>query len=659
MYNAQPGATLSSLPSAPVSYSRQTSQSAYTASTLYQPRSSNEGYYGSALSSPGTPKVVNWQPLQGPPGTTVFLTVVTPDNLSSPWSFTAIFETFRRQCQVMDIESGIGFQYWHLKVETPHLQGPTSLSQDYRVPFRIHVQDDSGHSVGYLDLGVFRYTYGNVHTQSPELSRKRKLSIRSPQISRSSLRSPALSQLPIVHDRVHSNTQRSEMYNSLETTASGIGQQQGLSSGESTPTSFAPRQTSSRDEDSMRHPSPPRRMLRHVSTNSLPSSKRRSPPRPTWSGSATPLHVIPSPGLTAPYPDTFMAGPSASLPDPSLVRTSTVSQNPGSSNFTPYTLLHKAILKIDGDLDSMTENWTAEERGSGRRLVQFTRSQNGSTIYTSFEPVAPAERAPNAICISCIWWRQKQEFFCTSVDTIHLLEQLVNVHFAVEEKNRIRRNLEGYRPLTVSKGKADSEAFFKLIMRFPNPKPRNIEKDVKVFPWKVLSLALRKIFGKYVSTGNNQLVRVTPNTTQSASYSSITGPMSTAGPSFYHNRPSRTNSDLDYSLESTPMVSPVSSHPDIMYQQQRARMEIPGAVQAPMHHYPVPFNYTTATTYPHYAAALPGGASMAGLEGMPAHRPVEYGAYVSIPISENTVQALPEGRQDQYGYPLSHLSSHA
>jgi hypothetical protein len=36
-------------------------------------------------------------------------------------------------------------------------------------------------------------------------------------------------------------------------------------------------------------------------------------------------------------------------------------------------------------------------------------------------------------------------------------------------------------------------------MGFPAPKPRNIEKDVKVFPWKILSHALKKIIGKYVS----------------------------------------------------------------------------------------------------------------------------------------------------------------
>jgi hypothetical protein len=76
---------------------------------------------------------------------------------------------------------------------------------------------------------------------------------------------------------------------------------------------------------------------------------------------------------------------------------------------------------------------------------------------------------------------------------------LVGVRFSVEEKNRIRRNLEGFRPITVSKNKQGAEDFFKLVMSFPNPKPRNIEKDVKVFPWKIFGTALKKIIGKYVS----------------------------------------------------------------------------------------------------------------------------------------------------------------
>jgi len=169
--------------------------------------------------------------------------------------------------------------------------------------------------------------------------------------------------------------------------------------------------------------------------------------------------------------------------------------------------------------------------------VQFWRHQKGATINTNFAGVATKERQPNSICISCIYWEEKGECYVTSVDCIYLLESLISVRFTVEEKNRIRRNLEGFRPMTVSKAKADSENFFKLIMAFPNPKPRNIEKDVKVFPWKILGMAMKKIIGKY-----------------SASYSSTTAALPQPPPQPYQTAPS--NEPTVPAAESLPVTHP-------------------------------------------------------------------------------------------------------
>ncbi|KAG0266188.1 hypothetical protein DFQ27_009955 [Actinomortierella ambigua] len=171
------------------------------------------------------------------------------------------------------------------------------------------------------------------------------------------------------------------------------------------------------------------------------------------------------------------------------------------ASYNPYaSLLNKANLKFQGNMEDMAINWNTDEWESHRRLVQFWRRQEGNDIHCSFAPVAPAERQPNSIVVSCIYWAEKNDCFLTSVDCIYLLESLIAVRFTVEEKNRIRRNLEGFRPITVSKCKPESAEFFKLIMSFPNPKPRNIEKDVKVFPWKVLPFALKKIISKYTAS---------------------------------------------------------------------------------------------------------------------------------------------------------------
>ncbi|KAB8337050.1 hypothetical protein FH972_021354 [Carpinus fangiana] len=186
-----------------------------------------------------------------------------------------------------------------------------------------------------------------------------------------------------------------------------------------------------------------------------------------------------------------------------LVRTSHMHQTPACSRdpgevFNPYALYpNKAVLNIDGDLDLMAEFWDQDERANGRRLVEFKRRQSGRTLNITFKAVEHAQRTSNAFCVSCIWWEEKQEAYVTSVDTIHLLQCIIGIRFTVEEKNRIRRNLEGFHPLTVSKLKPDCETFFSLIMGFPPPKPRNIEKDVKVFPWKKLAPALQKIISKY------------------------------------------------------------------------------------------------------------------------------------------------------------------
>ncbi|GAA5865596.1 hypothetical protein JCM3774_002062 [Rhodotorula dairenensis] len=189
------------------------------------------------------------------------------------------------------------------------------------------------------------------------------------------------------------------------------------------------------------------------------------------------------------------AGPAHGYrPQPQLVRTSQIA---GAKAGTGATYSHKVVLKMQGDLDLMAMGWSNEEWTARRRLVQFWPQQDANVLNLAFRPIAQHEYVPNSIVVSCIFRDEWNECFVTSVDTIYLLEALVGARFSVEEKNRIRRNLEGFKPMTVSKSKLDAEPFFKLIMGFPNPKPRNIEKDVKVFPWKVLAQALKKVMSKY------------------------------------------------------------------------------------------------------------------------------------------------------------------
>ena len=235
---------------------------------------------------------------------------------------------------------------------------------------------------------------------------------------------------------------------------------------------------------------------------------------PSHSPSYATHQINRSPGLGSNAPFQLSTSSSLSTANPPLVRASTLQQPLGSASastgttsdvtFNPYGMYpNRAILKIRGDLNSMQDNWTSDERLAKRRLVRFRGEQSGSTINTYFKAVKPDERPSSSETrekrISCIHWEERDEYFVTSVDTIALLETLVGARFTVEEKNRIRRNLETHHPETISKSQPNKESFFKVIMGFPNPKPRNIEKDVKVFPWPILAQALRKVISKYVS----------------------------------------------------------------------------------------------------------------------------------------------------------------
>lgn len=156
------------------------------------------------------------------------------------------------------------------------------------------------------------------------------------------------------------------------------------------------------------------------------------------------------------------------------------------------------ILDLVTPLANLCANWTPAEISAGRRLVRFAKIQEGRRLIVSCETITQEEYNESDSVISCIYRDETKTCFVTSVDIIYLLERLTNDDFPVEEKNRIRRNLEGLRPTTVSKHKVGFEDFFQRIMEFPDPKPRNIEKDLKVFEWTLLGQALEKILSKYV-----------------------------------------------------------------------------------------------------------------------------------------------------------------
>jgi hypothetical protein len=152
-------------------------------------------------------------------------------------------------------------------------------------------------------------------------------------------------------------------------------------------------------------------------------------------------------------------------------------------------------------------NLSKEEERAGRRLVAFDRKVVGDNIQLSFHRISPEEYTERLFVISCIHHkvtleddktREKltREWWYTSVEILKLVEFIADGESTSIDKSRNRRNLEFIKPTTVSR--AALPQFFQLLMDFPIPKPRGIEKDIKAFPWDSLEAGLKKVMEKYV-----------------------------------------------------------------------------------------------------------------------------------------------------------------
>jgi hypothetical protein len=437
-------------------------------------------------------------PSQGTAGSTVLLHIRTRYDLAAEQpTFVFMFGNKKCVAALQKVDHDDEFYNYALSVEVPPF--PLTNSWNPTMMLKLQMEDKNGRFVNEVEAGRFTFTDMSptlAYQSSPEVVRKRKYSSEFEQ-------DQGFAENPTKRTNTTRYQAKPRSVSTAYATASSsslpaqstLSNTYGYGTGYdlTKQASFTPQLSqkslyalpSGIGQTDMKPPPMSPNVQSYGSYNSLGQSGRLAASMATTPARSS---VLPTP---------------ASLPTPVLVRATTLPQSGVASSsqpFNPYLMYpSKAVLKIEGDLDRMIEGWSREEREANRRLVEFKRSQHGSTISTSFGPVTPEARATRSICVSCIWWEDKDEYFITSVDTIFLLEQLVNVRFTVEEKNRIRRNLEGFRPLTVSKAKSDSEEFFKVIMGFPAPKPRNIEKDVKVFPWKILSHALKKIISKYVS----------------------------------------------------------------------------------------------------------------------------------------------------------------
>ena len=237
-----------------------------------------------------------------------------------------------------------------------------------------------------------------------------------------------------------------------------------------------------------------------------PNSGRPSPIAvPTaWSSSASravvPPTIVPPPIVP---PTIFPPVPEMHIVVPSQSRRVEFRRTADLNDFEG-TALGKANLQFTKSVNDMTEDWNDQEMQDGRRLVQFWGRQEGNTIGIQHKVILQQEFEEGNLVVSCLWWPERKEHYFTSVDAIALAEFLLETTFTVPAKNRARRNIAVLNPITLPKVKNDrartvNEKMFVKVMGYPPPKPRTIEKNIKVYRWKDLTSCLEKIIQKYVS----------------------------------------------------------------------------------------------------------------------------------------------------------------
>lgn len=543
LQNALSGAADPKFQQPSTAYDRQSDHMSYEPSLGYQPRVKFEAT--SPLFHNHNPhrslRLTSYNPDRGTKGVLVYINLESSSDLLSPTPQTAtlMFATRPVPAELTRLEAQKQDLCYKYLVSAPAPAIAETKSSNLSIPLSLQLQDQSTLEISSFDLGSWLYEDSKQveYRSSPQfVSRKRKITDEPSDTPRSTKRTIPLEQ----------QTTQTQGYGSYAYPSASVGYSQSPQSQPSMDFSTMQKKYTAYGRSQLQQS-----LQAESSTTGsqglvggeLTSQSPMKPPmgqtsswNPSYSAgyqSGRNLRTSAAPSFQ------FSSISSPSSANPQLVRSSTLAQQPGSDpasagsssdgTFNPYTLYpNKAVLEIRGNLEAMQLNWTLEERVAKRRIVRFWREQNGTIIRAYFKPVRadeqPLPHETNERRISCIWWEERNDFYVTSVDTIALLESLLAARFPVEEKNRIRRNLEGYKPCTISKGKPESENFFKLIMGFPNPKPRVIEKDVKVFHWPILEQALKKIISKYVCFMSLVEEAGNANLYQSAASSSTAGP---------------------------------------------------------------------------------------------------------------------------------------
>lgn len=164
-------------------------------------------------------------------------------------------------------------------------------------------------------------------------------------------------------------------------------------------------------------------------------------------------------------------------------------------------------LQIGSNLAELAEvsSWTPKEVSQGRRLLRMTRHQCGPTTVLKLKSITQRDADanmdntfnllrlpfsdPRSSDVECVF---------TSVDFIRCVQLIASPidRLSISDKNRVRRQCDPFKPITLSK----YDARLMKLKELPCAgSPITIDKSVKIFKWEKFEHALKKVVGNFVS----------------------------------------------------------------------------------------------------------------------------------------------------------------
>ncbi|KAJ3223107.1 hypothetical protein HK099_001508 [Clydaea vesicula] len=154
-------------------------------------------------------------------------------------------------------------------------------------------------------------------------------------------------------------------------------------------------------------------------------------------------------------------------------------------------------FKSMDSFESMMKKWSTLETESDRKIVKIDIEYDKKIFLTCSTIQYPYntghdeddDDSLSTECnsnhddykvVSCIYLKELDDYFITSPDLIHLFEKIIKKTISFENKNRMRRVLEVFKPITIKK-KPEGNSNFNTIMKLNFPKPRKVEKDIKIY----------------------------------------------------------------------------------------------------------------------------------------------------------------------------------